>query len=279
MKITPLEIRQKTFEKKLRGYDKEEVEAFLFSLSQEWEQTQDELKEIKTQYVNAEKEIKQLREVENSLFKTLKTAEDTGANLIDQANKTAELHMRETQMNADALLNEAKSRARATIEDAEMKARNILDNMEVELRHLKQDYKNLENLKDAVIAELRNLSGDILTRISKFDTSTRPEIQTSSTKEEKTESVEQEPPQAAHDTPEPANISGASESEPKNTEVNPPEEAHYGFREEQFDDTVTGEDSGHDEEETQEKFEEDNEPGVNIDESDDEDVSFFDSIK
>ena len=37
MKITPLEIRQKTFEKKLRGYDKEEVDAFLMSLSQEWE--------------------------------------------------------------------------------------------------------------------------------------------------------------------------------------------------------------------------------------------------
>ncbi|MFM8349305.1 MAG: DivIVA domain-containing protein, partial [Bacteroidota bacterium] len=28
MKITPLDIRQKTFEKNLRGYDKDEVSAF-----------------------------------------------------------------------------------------------------------------------------------------------------------------------------------------------------------------------------------------------------------
>ncbi len=51
-----------------------------------------------------EREVNKLREVESSLFKTLKTAEDTGvANTIDQANKTAELILRENQMNADAL--------------------------------------------------------------------------------------------------------------------------------------------------------------------------------
>ena len=45
MKITPIEIRQKTFEKVFRGYDKEEVQAFLQSLSQEWERLNAELRE------------------------------------------------------------------------------------------------------------------------------------------------------------------------------------------------------------------------------------------
>ncbi|MEL7006752.1 MAG: DivIVA domain-containing protein, partial [Bacteroidota bacterium] len=31
MKITPIEVRQKVFEKKLMGYDKDEVNAFLQS--------------------------------------------------------------------------------------------------------------------------------------------------------------------------------------------------------------------------------------------------------
>jgi cell division initiation protein len=168
MKITPLEIRQKTFEKKLRGYDKDEVSAFLLSLSQEWEQVQDELKELKIRQQNAEKEIKQLREVENSLFKTLKTAEDTGANMIDQATKTAELHLRETQMNADALLNEAKAKARATIEDSETRARHVLDKMEGELKVLSMEYRGLENLRDIIIAELRNISNDTLQRVEKM---------------------------------------------------------------------------------------------------------------
>ena len=168
MKITPLEIRQKTFEKKLRGSDKDEVVAFLISLSQEWEHVQDQLKELKIKFQNAENEIKQLREVENSLFKTLKTAEDTGANMIDQATKTAELHLRETQMNADALLNEAKSKARATIEVADVRARQILDKMESEFQTLTIEYKGLENLRDIIISELRNLSNDTLQKVEKI---------------------------------------------------------------------------------------------------------------
>lgn len=169
MKITPIEIRQKTFEKKLRGYDKDEVAAFLLSLSQEWEQVQDEVKELRLRNEQADKEINQLREVENSLFKTLKTAEDTGANMIDQATKTAELHLRETQMNADALLNEAKSKARALIDEAEGKARLVLDGMEQDLQTLKMEYRSLENLRDIIVAELRNLSNDTLARVEKVE--------------------------------------------------------------------------------------------------------------
>ena len=119
MKITPLEIRQKTFEKKLRGYDKDEVNAFLLTLSQEWERMIDISKELKIKLETAEREVQKLREVESSLFKTLKTAEDTGANMIEQENKTAELHMRETQMNEDAIRERCVADARAAYVEKE----------------------------------------------------------------------------------------------------------------------------------------------------------------
>ena len=125
MKITPLEIRQKAFEKAFRGYDKEEVDAYLQSLSQEWERVLDESKELKIKLENSEREVEKLREVENSLFKTLKTAEDTGASMIDQANKAAELHLRETQKKAEGLMSEAKSKAKATLEEAESTASEV----------------------------------------------------------------------------------------------------------------------------------------------------------
>ena len=47
MRITPLDIRQKTFEKNFRGYEKDEVNAFLLTLSQEWERVLDENKECR----------------------------------------------------------------------------------------------------------------------------------------------------------------------------------------------------------------------------------------
>jgi cell division initiation protein len=164
MKVTPLEIRQKTFERTLRGYDKDEVNAFLLSLSQEWERMNDEVKELKMKFENSEREVSKLREVETSLFRTLKTAEDTGANVVDQAKKTAELHVREAQINADALINEAKAKAKNTIEEAENMSRQMLGDMEDNLRSLVQQYKSLESQRNTLVDDLTRLASEALDR-------------------------------------------------------------------------------------------------------------------
>ena len=72
MRITPLEIKRKTFEKKLRGFDKDEVNAFLVSLSQEWERLLNENNELKIKQETADIEVKKLREVENHCSKRSK---------------------------------------------------------------------------------------------------------------------------------------------------------------------------------------------------------------
>ncbi|MGB3180551.1 MAG: DivIVA domain-containing protein [Cyclobacteriaceae bacterium] len=167
MKITPLEIRQKTFEKIFRGYDKDEVNAFLLTLSQEWERLVDEHKEMRIKLESSREEVDKLREVESSLFKTLKTAEDTGQNMIEQANKTAELHLRETQMKADGLLNDAKGRARSIMEEAEVKSRQLLEHMEDEARHLQDQCHRLEDYRDTLLSELRHLSEQTIERVEK----------------------------------------------------------------------------------------------------------------
>ena len=167
MKITPLEIRQKDFEKKLRGYDKDEVNAFLQSLSNEWERVLEENKELNIKLQQAEKEVAKLREVETSLYKTLKTAEDTGANVIDQANKAAELHMKETQMNAEALLNESKNKARAMIEQAEMEARQIIEELQDAVKNIEQNHRDIENHRELAIQELKNLSVTLIEKVER----------------------------------------------------------------------------------------------------------------
>lgn len=169
MNITPLEIRQKEFEKNFRGFDKDEVKAFLNSLSIEWEKLNDMNKELKYKLESTQEEVKKLREVENSLFKTLKTAEDTGANMIEQATKTAELHMRETEMKADGLMNEAKSRAKSIIEDAEDRASTIIDDMEDEIRQLEQVFRSLDANKASLVSDLKMLADDILSKLSRHE--------------------------------------------------------------------------------------------------------------
>lgn len=167
MKITPLEIRQKSFERVLRGYDKDEVNAFLQHLSQEWERTQDDVKEMRIKFEHAEREVVKLREVENTLYRTLKTAEDTGANVVEQANKSAELLLRESQMKADAMINEAKTKARNVIEEAEQTTRQLLEEMEEKLKSLADQYKTMELHKDNLLSDLKRFAGETIDRVER----------------------------------------------------------------------------------------------------------------
>jgi cell division initiation protein len=167
MRITPLDIRQKTFEKNFRGYEKDEVNAFLLTLSQEWERILDENKECRIKLEATEREVSKLREVESSLYKTLKTAEDTGANVIDQARRTADLHLKESQFKAEAMINEAKLKARDTIEESDTRAKELLEEMEDRLKILVENYKKMQTLRDDLLADLKHLGSDVLDRVER----------------------------------------------------------------------------------------------------------------
>ena len=167
MRITPLEIRQKGFEKHFRGYDRDEVNGFLLTLSQEWERILDENKELRIKLDATEKEVTKLREVESSLYKTLKTAEDTGANVIEQARTAADLHLRESQIKSDGIVNEAKIKAKNTIEEAEARAKEVLTEMEERLKLMIDKYKQLEASREDLLADLRRLADDTLQRVER----------------------------------------------------------------------------------------------------------------
>jgi cell division initiation protein len=174
MKITPLEIRQKAFEKGFRGYNPDEVNAFLQTLSQEWERVMDEGKEFRIKLESSEREVMKLREVESSLFKTLKTAEDTGASVIEQARQAAELGLRESQLKADAMLNEAKVKAHNTIEEAESRAKQTLAEMEDRLKEMAENYRKLESTRDELLMELKRISQDTIERVERIKNAQRP---------------------------------------------------------------------------------------------------------
>lgn len=167
MKVTPIEIRQKDFNKAFRGYEKEEVDAFLKTLSQEWEKLMDENRDIKSRLELADREITRLREVESSLFKTIKNAENTGANLIEHAQRQSDLHMREAQMNAEAIMSEARNRARKTVEEGEMEARTLVGKLVDEVTNLQKEYTEIEFKKQHAIQEIQALGEGLLDRVQR----------------------------------------------------------------------------------------------------------------
>ncbi|MFD1144471.1 DivIVA domain-containing protein [Larkinella insperata] len=170
MKITPIEIRQHTFEKKgFGGYRPEEVDAFLASLSQEWERVTSEGKMLKMQLELAEKELSKFKDIEMTLFKTLKTADDTSTQITDQANKAAEKYLNESKQKADEILAEARKRSTLMVQDAENQARYIKENILNDLKAMEHDFKAMEKYKEGLIKQIQMLANGALENVDRFE--------------------------------------------------------------------------------------------------------------
>lgn len=169
MKITPIEIRQHTFEKAMRGYKPEDVDAFLISLSQEWERVVGDYKMLKMQLEMSEKELSKLKEVEMTLFRTLKTAEDTSVQITEQATKAAEQHLAEARQKADETLADARKRSTLLVQDAENQARFLKDNILQDLKSLEHDFRALEGYKENLAVQIRTLASNAVDSVDRFE--------------------------------------------------------------------------------------------------------------
>jgi cell division initiation protein len=167
MKLTALDIRQKTFEKSFRGVDKDEVQAFLTTISQQWERMGDENRELRLKLEHAQHDVQKMREVESSLYRTLKTAEDTGNNITEQAQRDADLRIREAQFQAEGILSEARQRAREVVDGAYQQAEKTVSDMQREVSGLGQECQRLEQQLDTLVRDLHHLASDALDKVEK----------------------------------------------------------------------------------------------------------------
>jgi cell division initiation protein len=168
MIIAPLEIRQKTFLRGFRGYEKEEVDAFLNSLSQEWEKMIEMNKDLKRKLEQAENESQKLKAVESSLFRTLKTAEDASTSIIAQAEQNATQLIEHSESVALSMKNEAIQKSEEIIAEAEMRSKSALSNLDVKVAGLKSEVKELETIKNKLVTELTKVAQNTLDRITKI---------------------------------------------------------------------------------------------------------------
>lgn len=122
--ITPVEIRQHTFHKSLRGYDPDEVNAFLSALAGEWEKVLDNSRHLREQLSELQTRYDGLREVESMLHKTLQQAEQTSRVSLENARQKADIKLREAEIKAQEIVRKGmEERQRLDQEVSELSAR------------------------------------------------------------------------------------------------------------------------------------------------------------
>ena len=135
MRITPLDIQQKQFPMKFRGFDVEEVYAFLEVIREEMEELLRENASLKENVQRAANHIKEYKDMETTLRETLMTAQQMVEDYKTNARKEAELLIREAEIRADELIKDAQEKVIKIHED-------IVDLKGIR-RHFKEELKRL----------------------------------------------------------------------------------------------------------------------------------------
>ena len=135
MRITPLDIQQKQFPIRFRGFDVEEVYAFLEVVREEMEELLRENAFIKENIYRVENQLKEYKDMESTLRETLITAQQMIEDYKNNSRKEAELILREAELKAEAIVKEAQEKVVKIHED-------IVDLKGVR-RHFKEELKRL----------------------------------------------------------------------------------------------------------------------------------------
>lgn len=149
MKITPLDVRRQEFQRKVRGLDPDEVEAFLEELANEYEAVLRENASLKDQIARLDAQVTSFRDLEKILQDTLVSAQKARDEARTDATKEAECIVREAELKAERWMEEARQ----------------------EVVALKRELSTLRNHKASFVVKMRALlsSHDELLKVLELD--------------------------------------------------------------------------------------------------------------
>lgn len=135
MRITPLDIQQKQFSSKLRGFDMEEVDSFLELIREEMEELLRENANLREEVKRHEKQLKEYKSLESTLRDTLVGTQQMVEEYRRNAAKEAELIRREAELHAEEITKGAQKKVIKIHED--------ITDLKGIRRHFKEEVKRL----------------------------------------------------------------------------------------------------------------------------------------
>ena len=144
MALTPLDIQNKTFPPKMRGYNQDEVDDFLDLVVRDYEELTQRNRELEKAVKHSEEKLEYFNELKDALNQSIIVAQDTADKVKTSASKESEVIVTSAQNKADELVANAEKRAHQLTTDAEEKARKILTDATEKARQLATETEDLK---------------------------------------------------------------------------------------------------------------------------------------
>ncbi len=135
MRITPLDIQQKQFSTRLRGFDMEEVDSFLELIREEMEELLRDNANLREESRRFEKQLKEYKNIETTLKDTLISTQQISEEYKSTAKKDAELQIKEAELKAEEIIKGAQEKIVNIHED--------ITDLKGVRRHFKEELKRM----------------------------------------------------------------------------------------------------------------------------------------
>ncbi len=141
MKITPLDIRHKEFSRSMRGYKDLEVDEFLDEIVEEFERVFNENIDYRDRLEALEEKIEQYKNIEETLQKTLISAQEQAEELKVNAKKEADLILRDAELKSRSIINDSYAE-RQKIQRSVQSLKQKHEDLRYQLKSLIESYMN-----------------------------------------------------------------------------------------------------------------------------------------
>ena len=101
--ITPVDIQNKDFAKKMRGYDPDEVDDFLDAVIKDYTALMKENQSLKSKIGMLTKTVENYKSIEESMTRSVEMAKQTAQDLKDNANAEAQMIINNAKLDASRL--------------------------------------------------------------------------------------------------------------------------------------------------------------------------------
>ena len=157
-----------SFSKSFRGYDVSEVDAYIQSVQDFEAETQNSLAKLNQKTVELEAEVTRLREIESSLFRALKLAEESQLNFAAKMEKEAKSILDKATKEAEAIKKKAETDAQKQAILTENERKQTLAQASQELKEQERQLRNLQEAQNEIATQLKQISEQTLGSLSQW---------------------------------------------------------------------------------------------------------------
>jgi len=162
MAIRPIDVRRKEFKSGFRGYDANQVDDFLDEVADEFERTYAENRRIAEELTVLKGRLEQFEELEGAIREALVHAQQVARDLRRNANKEAELTVREAKEQAHRILADSSSRVER-VQDSYEALRKAKQDFNNDFRHLLKTYADV--MENTDIASAKEIEASLRDRL------------------------------------------------------------------------------------------------------------------